>query len=353
MKVTIEGLKIDGITTCIPENIKDLRTLGEEYGQHEVDRIIKSTGIEKIRVAGKGTCASDLCAEAARKLFNNLNIDPKEIDGIVFVTETPDYIIPASSVILQNRLGLSTACVAFDVNYGCSGYVYGVYLSSMLVSTGGCRKVLLLVGDVITPFVNQKDRSLRMILGDAGSASIISKGNNMFSFHIFTDGSGYQTLIVPAGGARIPRNSSTCVPTERENGNIRSDEDIFMNGLDVFNFAINEAPKSILAALEQHQWDIKDVQLFGLHQPNFLMIDFIRKKLKLKTDVVPVGMRETGNTGPASIPLLLTLQHKNFEAEDRLKRVVLSGFGIGLSCASVALTLESTLISDPIIYNQN
>lgn len=350
MKVSINGLRIKGISTCIPKNQLNLKDLSKKFGESEVERIIKSTGIEKIRIADNETCASDLCECAAKHLMNEINIDPNDIDGLIFVSETPDYVLPATSVILQHKLGLPTSSIAFDINYGCSGYVYGIYLASLLVSTKSCKNVLLLVGDVITPFVNKLDRSLRMILGDAGSASIISEGEEKFSFHIFTDGSGFQTLMIPAGGARFPKSDKTSILIERENGNYRSDEDILMNGLDVFNFAIKEAPKSILEVLDQHGWGKDHVQLFGLHQPNYLIIDFIRKKLKLQFDVIPVAMRNTGNTGPASIPLLLTVEHNNLEAQNRLERVVLCGFGIGLSCASVALSLQSTKITDPIIY---
>ncbi len=352
MKVSINGICIKGISSCIPKNQLDLKDLSKQFGELEVERIIKSTGIEKIRIADEGTCASDLCASAANYLMSETHLNPNEIDGLIFVSETPDYIIPATSVILQHKLGLPTSSVVFDINYGCSGYIYGLYLASLLVSSKSCKNVLLLVGDVITPFVNKLDRSLRMILGDAGSASIISEGDEKFSFHIYSDGSGFQALMIPAGSARLPKNDKTSVPIERENGNYRSDEDILMNGLDVFNFAIKEAPKSILEVLNQHGWNKDDVQLYGLHQPNFLIIDFIRKKLKLQFDVIPVAMHDTGNTGPASIPLMLTLEHNNLKEQNRLEKVILCGFGIGLSCASVALSLQSTKITNPIIYEE-
>ena len=350
MKVSVSGLSIKGISTCIPKKLFDLRDLSNQFGETEVERIMKSTGIEKIRIADEGTCASDLCETAAKYLLNEIGMNPKDIDGIIFVSETPDYIIPATSVILQNKLNIPTTAVAFDINYGCSGYVYGIYLASLLISSKSCKNVLLLVGDVITPYVNVLDRSLKMILGDAGSATIISEGEDKFSFHIFSDGSGFQTLMIPAGGARNPKSEKTALLVERENGNFRTDENILMNGLDVFNFAIKEAPKSIQEVLDQHGWQKEEVKLFGLHQPNFLIIDFIRKKLKLQFDVIPIAMRETGNTGPASIPLLLSVEHKILEEQDRLEKVVLCGFGIGLSCASVALPLTSTKIFDPIIF---
>ncbi len=351
MNVTLSGLSIKGISTCIPQKLLNLRDLSNQFGETEVERIMKSTGIEKIRIADEGTCASDLCETAAKYLLTEINLNPKDIDGVIFVTETPDYIVPATSVILQNKLKIPTTAVAFDINYGCSGYVYGIYLASLLISSKSCKNVLLLVGDVITPYVNNLDRSLKMILGDAGSATIISEGDDKFSFNIFSDGSGFQTLMIPAGGARIPKSEKTSLLLERENGNYRTDENILMNGLDVFNFAIREAPKSILEVLNQHGWQKEEIKLFGLHQPNFLIIDFIRKKLKLQSDVIPIAMRETGNTGPASIPMLLTVEHKTLEEQDRLEKVVLCGFGIGLSCASVALPLKSTKIFDPIIFN--
>ncbi|MDM8517560.1 3-oxoacyl-[acyl-carrier-protein] synthase III C-terminal domain-containing protein, partial [Desulfobacterales bacterium HSG16] len=253
----------------------------------------------------------------------------------------------ATSASLQHRLGLSKNIVSFDLGIGCPGYIYGLYQAALLVSSGSCDAVLVCAGDVITRYVNPLDKSNRTVLGDAGSATIVEKGKGNMAFSFTTDGAGSQHLIIPSGGARYPVDENSEMVSAKEDGNMRSDEDIFMHGMEIMNFSIREVPRAIDTVLAEKGWKKSDVTLFGFHQANKFMLDYLRKIIKVPAESVPVAMGETGNTGPASIPLMLALEHEHLSEENRLNKAVLCGFGVGLSCAAVALDLSETKIKKP------
>ena len=351
MKVKLTGVSLEAISSCYPSNCLDNAKLFDIYGEQEVIKISNITGIKKVRIADKSTCTSDLCEKAAQKLFDELHVNPSEIDGIILVTQTPDYILPPTSIILQQKLGLSKDVVAFDINYGCSGFIYGLFQSSLLIQSGSCNKVLLLVGDVLSKYVNPDDKALRLVIGDAASAALIVKGERTMTFNIKSDGSGSNHLIIPAGGCRFPLSPETSIVKERENGNMRSDENLFMDGMEVLKFVLSEVPPIIEDLLQTLNWEKKDVGLFGMHQSNEFMVDYIRRRLKLSKDSVPIALQETGNTSSATIPLMLSIKHKRLEEENRLKKVVLCGFGVGLSWGAVGLDLSKCKIFDPIEYS--
>lgn len=348
IKTSFNKTAIKGIATAIPGNKLDLNTLGSQYGTEDVARIIASTGIEQVRVAEDDQCTSDLCAAAAEELLNKLEIDPQTIDGIVFVSQTSDYKMPATSVLLQHRLGLPTTAVAFDINYGCSGYVYGLYQASMMVEAGGCERVLVCVGDTSTRLVHPGDRSVRMVFGDGGSATLVERGEATSNFVLRTDGSGAEHLIVPAGGSRKPISEETSLPSELEDGNIRSEENIYMNGMEIMSFALREIPLLMDELLEDTGWEKDEVGTFALHQANKFMLDYLRKKMKLQKEAVPIAVSHVGNTGPASIPIMFSIKHKELAEKNQLQNVVCCGFGVGLSWAACSLDLSSTLILDPV-----
>lgn len=351
MKALFEDVSVSAMASCIPANSLDLRTLGKEFGEDEVQRIIASTGISEVRVAQDGVCASDLCEHAARWIFERSAIQPSSIDAIVFVSQTFDHILPATSVLLQNKLGLSKEVAAFDIRYGCSAYVYGLYQASMLVTSGGCQRVLLCAGDVTTRMIHPKDRSIRMVFGDGGSATIVEKGNDTLAFSLMSDGSGAHHLIVPAGGARKPNSSNTSIAVERESGNVRSENDLFMDGMEIMNFALREVPPMIEGVLKLRGWEAAEVGCFAFHQANRFMLDYLRKKMKLGKESVPIAMGFTGNTGPASIPLMFSQIGSTLRAENRLNKSVLCGFGVGLSWGAVCVDLSKTVISHVIDYD--
>lgn len=339
---------IKGISAAIPSGQLDLKSLGSLYGEEEVKRIIASTGIEQVRTAKEGQCTSDLCASAAELLLERLEVNPSTVDGIVFVSQTPDYIMPATSALLQHRLGLPTTAAAFDINYGCSGFVYGLYQASMMIEAGGCERVLICAGDTSTRLVHPNDRSVRMVFGDGGSAALVEKGESQSFFLLRTDGSGADNLMVPAGGARNPISEQTSIPTEAEDGNIRNEETLYMNGMEIMTFALKEVPAMINELLEETGWKKDEVGTFALHQANKFMLEYLRKKMKLQKTSVPIAVSTVGNTGPASIPLMLTIKHKELSEGNQLEKVICCGFGVGLSWAACSLDLSRAVILDPI-----
>ena len=346
MKVLFENVAIRGMATAVPSECLDLFSLGSQFGEKEVKKLIASTGINKIRVAPPHVCISDICEAAARNLFQELAIEPASIDGVVLVSETPDYLVPPTSFILQEKLGLSKDIVAFDINHGCSGFIYGLYQASMLVSSGGCRRVLLCLGDVATRRVHPQDKAVRMMFGDSGSALLVERGAGSLRFHLMSDGMSHRALVIPAGGAKKPCDATTSLPEAYGKNNVRSEETLHMNGMDVMYFALREVPPMIEEMLADTGWSKEEVGTFALHQANRLILDQLVHKLKLPKEAVPFGVGEIGNSAPSSISTMLCVKHKQLEAEERLEKVVACGFGVGLSWAAVALDLSQTKILD-------
>ncbi|MBF0199798.1 MAG: ketoacyl-ACP synthase III [Desulfamplus sp.] len=345
MQTTLKGINIHSIAAALPPEIEELDELDMVFGESEIKRIMKTNGIRCLRKAPEGMCASDLCETAARLFLTPELI--AEIDGIVFVSQTPDHILPATSCILQNRLGLSPDVVALDINHGCTGYIYGLYQAAMMVAGGGCRSVLLCAGDVLSVYINPLDKNERMVFGDAGSATLVTRGEENLSFAFHTDGSGAMHLVIPAGGCRKPLNDESAQVNMREDGGMRSDGDLFLNGIEVMNFSLREVPKVISKAMESAGWSRESVTMFGLHQANRFIIDYLRKMLKVPAGLVPVAMQETGNTSAASIPLMLCLERERLFQEKMLPRSILCGFGVGLTCGAVALNISNTNILQP------
>ena len=325
----------------------DLRGLATLFGKTEVERIIANTGIEAVRTAPATMTTADLCAAAAQHLLTEEAVAPSEIEGLVFVSQTPDYLLPATSILLQHRLGLSTEMAAFDLPYGCSGYIYGLFQASLLIQSGACGAVLVCAGDTLTRFVHPQDRSLRMVFGDAGSATLVRRGKNRASFALHSDGSGAGNLMIPAGGCRIPRSNETARESQDEDGNIRTAENVRMNGAEIMKFALQRVPRVIDEILELAGWEKDQVGLYALHQANRFMVEYLAKKCRLPKGATPVGMGRTGNAGPASIPLLLSLMREIYGPERR-PRTVLCGFGSGLSWGAAAVDLSGTRILAPV-----
>ncbi len=340
--------RIAGVAAAVPARRLDLAACASTWGEREVASIIKSTGITHVREAPAGMTAGDLCAAAAQALWPALGVGPGDVDGIVFVSQTPDHVMPATSAILQHRLGLDRRVAAFDITYCCSGYVYGLLQADLMIHAGLCRAVLVCAGDTTTRLVNPADRALRMLFGDGGSATLVVAGDDRHAFAVRTDGSGARSLVVPAGGARLPRSEATRVPRQAEDGNVRSAEDLYMDGVAVLYMALRDAPEAIDEAAALAGWTRADVSFFGLHQANRFMTEYLAKKLRAPVGAVPFAAGDVGNTGPASIPLLLAQAQPTLAAEGRLERTVLCGFGVGFSVAALATPLSSTLVLPPV-----
>lgn len=350
MNVIFPNLHIDTIAAALPPESVDLAEAALIFGDTETERILKNNGIHQVRVADETICASDLCAAAARKVLAESAAG--EVDGLVFVSQTPDHILPATSAQLQHRLGLSAETVVFDINQGCSGYVYGVLQAALLIHSGCCRKVLVCAGDVLTRYVNPLDKGTRLVFGDAGSATLVASGSDTLAFRIMGDGSGAAHLMIPAGGCRMPRSDATAEVSVCKDGNLRCAEDLYMNGLEVMNFTVREVPRTIQALLQLRGWQKDDVTLFALHQANQFMLEYLARILKVPRERVPIAMEATGNTSAASIPLMLTQCYADKKAPHLLERVVLCGFGVGLSCAAMTADISQTRILDTIHFYQ-
>lgn len=355
MKNVLHGFHISGICSALPAATVALTELAAEYGEAEISRIIASTGIRQVHIAPPDVCSSDLCQAAADHLLSALDLAPGEIDALLFLSQTPDWPLPPTACALQHRLGLSRNSVALDVNYGCSAYIYGLFLAGNLIQTGSCRRVLVCAGDTISRLIHPQDKAVRVIFGDAGSATLVeataaTDQTGQWPFILHTDGGGANHLMVPAGAARQPHSAQTGVATERESGNWRSDENLFMDGMEILNFSLREVPPLVTELLAMRNWSHAEANAGAviLHQANRFMVDYLRRKLKLDPAAVPIAVEEVGNTGPASIPLTLCQTHQRLRQEQRLQRTLLCGFGVGLSWGGTAGNLANTLILDPI-----
>ena len=347
MKTIINNVSIRAVNSWLPENNVELASFASLYGEAEVNSIIKTTGVERVRVVDEKMTSSDMCYIAAEKLFEQEGFDKSQIDGLVFVSQTTDWILPATSISLQDRLDLSKNIVCIDVHYGCSGYIYGLFQAVSWIACGACQNVLVLAGDTTSKMINEHDKSLRLVFGDCGTATIVSKGKGRIGFHIQSDGSGAEKLIVPAGGFRLPISEDTSVLEWDEDKNGRTKNDLFMDGMAIFNFAITKVHKNINTLIENMGWQKEDVGFYGLHQANEFMVNYVRKKLKVDESIVPVNVKDYGNTGPATLPLLLSDVCSHNHSYD-LNKTILSGFGVGLSWGSVAANLSQTHFYSPV-----
>lgn len=350
MKCKLDNVKIQAIATYLPERILEMSSLYGLYGEANVKMVMNATGVERVHVANENQTASDMCYVAANFLLDKENVNKNDIDGLVFISQTADYRSPATSVILQDKLGLSKDTVCFDISYGCSGYIYGIFQASILINSGACKKVLVLAGDTTTKLINNKDRAQRLVFGDAGSATIVSKGIGHIGFHIASDGSEYKKVIIPAGGFRNPSSEETKKEYIDTDGNERSQENFYMDGISVFNFILKEGRNSIITLLDYMEWKKSDVKLFALHQATQFTLDNLRKRLKIEDKLAPSNIKNYGNTGPSTIPLVLTDLY-NIESNydtSYLDQVILCGYGVGLSWGSIACNLQGTNIYKPI-----
>ena len=336
---------ISAIAACVPQKIEYNKDLGYMMSDEEIQKAIQNIGIEERRIAEADVCASDLCFKAAQQLLTDNEIDPQSIDVLIFVSQTSDYHQPATAAILQHRLGLSKNTLAFDINLACSGYVYGLSTAYAYAQNDGVNRVLLLVGETMSKIVSRYDKVNTPLFGDAGTATLIEKGEefgtSVFSLH--TDGKGAEVMMIPDGGFRNPVSSDSFIEETDVNGDKRTRLQFRMDGMAVFNFGMSEEPRDVKNLVEAAGLELGQVDLLIYHQANKFMTDFFSKWLKFDKAKTPYSIRKYGNTSSASIPL--TIVSELYEAYPERKNVILSGFGAGLSWGSVLLDLNSCKIS--------
>lgn len=338
--VEFSNVKIAGVSAGVPKKVEYTKDNPNISADYKYEDFIKSTGIYSRRF-DESLTTSDCCCAAAEQLISDLGWNKKEIELLVFVTQGPDYICPSTACIVQDRLGLPKSCYAIEMPLGCSGWVYGLSTAAALLTSGQIKKGLLLVGDARLHIP-----TIDPLVGFAGTATALeySEGCPGFKFNMGTDGSGYDAIIVPDGGARNGITPES-FDLEEVNGKKMSRLQSRMNGMDVFSFAISTAPKSIKKLLEHYSLDLADFDYCLLHQANLQIDEIIRGKLKLSEDKVPYCLHEFGNTSSASIPLTLVTQLKG-KVENKKTKYVSCGFGIGLSWGAVVFETENLVISN-------
>jgi len=349
--ITYSGVGIKAISACVPAKIMNNRDLTTLISEGELNKVIQSIGISQRRYAEPDVCSSDLCFEAAKKLMEDNLIDPASIDGLIFISQTPDYKVPTTAPILQHRLGLKQECLSFDVNLACSGYVYGLSIAFAFASQTGINRILVLVGETLSRIISQKDKATAPLFGDAGTATLIEKGDYPESwFSLNSDGSGADIIRIPYGGSRNPSCTKGFEETQDEEGNVSTGEQIHMEGMAVFNFGIRAVPSDINNLLSFTGKTTADIGVLVFHQANRFMTNFFAKRLKLKPEQTPYSMDRFGNTSSASVPLTIVTEMHDPAKYPQRDCVVLSGFGAGLSWGTAILSLTNTNISELVEY---
>lgn len=336
----IGGVRIAGVSTCVPPGIAENADRADRFGATEVRKVIAMAGIRQRRVAQDGVTSADLCVEAARALLERLGWAPESVSGLVFVTQTPDYFLPSSSCVIHRQLGLGDHCAAFDVGLGCSGYPYGLYLAATMLLGGGHERILVLHGETPSKFVDPDDPSTALLFGDAGSATALEAKADAppMVFALHTDGVGAGQLIVRGGGFR-----------ERYPGDARR-LSLEMDGAGIFNFTVKRVPALIEETLEFAGVTSQSVDSFVFHQSNQFIMLHIAKKCGLPAERVPLILDRFGNGGGPSVPLALTqsfaqsLEARPAQRSGSRLRVMMLGYGVGLSWGSVLADLDPDIV---------
>ena len=344
---TIPHIKLSGIAGCVPQQTQDNKDI-EILPPNERELFINTVGIRYRKVVPDGVTASDLCYAAAEKLLTDLNWSRDEIKILVFVTQTPDYLIPNTSSILQDKLKLPKSCLAFDVNLGCSGYVYGLSIIGGLLQNMPGAKALLLVGDISTRTISMQDKSTAPLFSDAGTATALEYSTmGQIHFNLQTDGKEYDDIIIPDGAFRNPVSQQSFELKTHEGGIKRTDLSMKLDGIKIFNFALREVAPNINTLLSEKAIDKSSIDYFIFHQANKLMLESVRKKLQLEPDKVPYSLYQYGNTSSASIPLTMLVNLRS-QLQSQPLKLLLSGFGVGLSWGSAYLETENIICPELI-----
>lgn len=347
--LTFDGVGVTALAAAVPrtviENLKYTRYFPEE----QVKEVVEKVGIYERRFADDKTCSSDLCFAAAEKLIADNNLDRGEIDLLIFISQTADYRMPATSVLLQDRLGLPNSTIAFDINLGCSAFIYGLTVAFSMMKNAGLRKALILDGETRSKVYSPKDRRSAFLFGDGGVAALIERdekfGTSYFSLN--SDGSRGDLIKINGGGYRMPSSAETIrEKVVDEYGNIRSEEQGYMNGGDVFNFVIREIPKDMKNLIAYSGQNLQDLDYYVFHQANNFINSYLAKKLKLDTSKIPSTIAKYGNTSSVSVPLTIVDRLK-----DKLigeKKLFLSAFGVGMTWANAIVPFVNCRISDVV-----
>lgn len=348
--VTYKNVGITALAACVPSKVIDNYHYDLDiWPEEEVKKVVDKVGVAERRFADEKTCSSDLCFAAAEKLIVDNNIDRNEIDLLVFLSQTPDYRMPATGILLQNRLGLPMTTMAFDITLGCSGFISALSIVYAMMQNHGFRKALLLDGETRSKVYSRKDRREAFIFGDAGIAALVEHDDKFGESHfsINSDGSRGELIMIPGGGYRNMSSAETLRDkVVDEYGNIRNDEQGHMNGADVFNFVIVEVPRDIKRLFATTGEDIQNMDYYVFHQANAFINNYIAKKMKLDKGRIPWTIQKYGNTSSVSVPLTIASELKDKMAGE--KKLMLSAFGVGMAWATAIVPFVDCKISDII-----
>ena len=347
--IKFKNVGITAISACVPKKVISNADLKHLMPKETVEKMIKTTGIKEKRFAEKDVCSSDLCFKAAQKLIKDNNVASSSIDMLLFLSLTPDYIMPPTSSLLQHRLGLPSDTACLDLSLASSGFVYALSTAYAYASMSGVDKVLLLVGETMSKLTNPRDRVNSPLYGDAGTACLVEKGNYKDSiFLLSAGGEGEHDVKVPHGGFRNILTADSLIDKIRENGNFRRDVDITMDGMATFNHAVSAVPKQLKQLMKEANISADDVDYLVSHQANKFMINFIVKRMKFDKSKVPFCIENYGNTSAASIPLTIVSELAEKLANE--KKILLSAIGAGWSFGTAYITTKNIKVSSIIEY---
>lgn len=332
--------RITAVSHYLPEQTLTYEGIGAAHPDWDMAKLSRTVGIQSMPVSGEGEFSSHLAVAAARRLLDDPAADTNDIDYLMLVTQSPDFLLPTTACLVQDALGLPQSVGALDVRLGCSGYVYALGLAKGLIVSGQASKLLLLTSDVLSKLVNPDDKVTRPIFGDSATATLLTAiegdGGGVGQFVYGTDGTGAGALVVPNGSVRDGRELNAEAGTASR-GLESQGFDLFMDGAAVFNFTLAEVPGLVDGTLAKAGWNREDVDLYVFHQANKFLINHLRKKLKIDESRFWMDMETVGNTGPSTVPLALSQAVERGVLQPGMK-VLLAGFGVGLSWAGCTLT---------------
>ena len=339
---TLKNVRFAGMASCVPRRVLSNIDDCPPSIRSERERVVRNIGIETRRICPEWQCFSDLAFVAAEKLLTDLKWEKSEVDALIVMTQSPDYLIPSTAIILQERLGLSKSTIAYDVNLGCSAYPFGLHLLGNMISSGSIRKALLLVGD--------KCATVRdPLFSDAGTATALeydANSPNMY-FDLNSDGSGHKAIILPVGGHREPFSYHHGIPKKDEHGLLHWPSDLILDGPAVLSFSTQKVPMAVELTLAYANKQLDEIDYFVFHQANRMINETIRKKLRLTEYRVPSTLKEFGNTSGASLPVTITARLRE-SIQLKKRQILLSGFGIGLSWGTCILEIGDAILPELI-----
>jgi 3-oxoacyl-[acyl-carrier-protein] synthase-3 len=328
---------IKHIEYYLPEKVLTNKDLQNEFPAWDLNKIQTKSGVSSRHIAAFDETALDLSIKACEKLFTKY--DKNQIDGIIYCTQSPDYIMPSNSFLLQRYFDLSENLFCYDFNHACTGYIYGLMMAHSYIKSGLAKKILLVTADTYSKYINSADRSTRVLFGDGAAVTILESTDSdrgILDIEVATFGSGFDKFIIPAGGARLPQSADTAIPFSDLLGNIRTKNNIMMDGMAVWSFINSKVPDQINSILKRNSLSLADINLIVFHQASLMTLDSLKKTLKIDENKVFINIHELGNTVSASIPIALK-DAMNTGRINNNELILLSGFGVGLSYGSIIL----------------